>query len=126
VNMGVLVVLNTSIRPGDLQGKCSVSYPRIPCKFVRGGSSVVRLTVVSRKKRLISARRQSVRAVADTIVRDPSKPRFIQHKSEAFWFYRFLSIVYDHIVNPGHWTVDMREEALLPADLNADNLKVTF
>ena len=23
--------------------------------------------------------------------------RFIQHKQEAFWFYRFLSIVYDHI-----------------------------
>lgn len=28
-------------------------------------------------------------------------PRLIQHKAEAFWFYRFLSIVYDHIVNPG-------------------------
>ena len=26
-----------------------------------------------------------------------SQLRFIQHKEEAFWFYRFLSIVYDHI-----------------------------
>jgi len=26
--------------------------------------------------------------------RPASQPRFIQHKQEAFWFYRFLSIVY--------------------------------
>ncbi|GBG76760.1 hypothetical protein CBR_g22976 [Chara braunii] len=56
--------------------------------------------------------------------RPPSQPRFIQHKQEAFWFYRFLSIVYDHIVNPGHWTEDMREEALEPADLSDRELKV--
>lgn len=49
--------------------------------------------------------------------RPASQPRFIQHKKEAFWFYRFLSIVYDHIINPGHWTEDMRDEALEPADL---------
>jgi len=48
----------------------------------------------------------------------------IQHKAEAFWFYRFLSIVYDHIVNPGHWTEDMRTDALEPAKLNDPNLKV--
>ena len=46
-----------------------------------------------------------------------SKLRLIQHKKEAFWFYRFLSIVYDTIVNPGHWTEDMREAALKPAKL---------
>lgn len=50
--------------------------------------------------------------------RPASQPRFIQHKKEAFWFYRFLSIVYDHIINPGHWTEDMRDDALEPADLN--------
>lgn len=50
--------------------------------------------------------------------RPASQPRFIQHKKEAFWFYRFLSIVYDHVINPGHWTEDMRDEALEPADLN--------
>lgn len=49
--------------------------------------------------------------------RPASQPRFIQHKKEAFWFYRFLSIVYDHVINPGHWTEDMRDEALEPADL---------
>eukprot|EP00210_Caulerpa_lentillifera_P004550 g4340.t1 len=51
-------------------------------------------------------------------------PRFIQHKQEAFWFYRYLSIVYDTIVNPGHWTRDMRMEALLPAQLDSPDLKV--
>ena len=60
-------------------------------------------------------------ALAD---RPASQPRFIQHKQEAFWFYRFLSIVYDHVINPGHWTEDMREDALEPADLNDRNLKV--
>uniref|UniRef100_A0A453JLK6 MPBQ/MBSQ family SAM-binding methyltransferase profile domain-containing protein n=1 Tax=Aegilops tauschii subsp. strangulata TaxID=200361 RepID=A0A453JLK6_AEGTS len=53
-----------------------------------------------------------------------SAPRFIQHKKEAFWFYRFLSIVYDHVINPGHWTEDMRDDALEPADLHSRKLKV--
>ncbi|KAB1218098.1 2-methyl-6-phytyl-1,4-hydroquinone methyltransferase, chloroplastic [Morella rubra] len=56
--------------------------------------------------------------------RPASQPRFIQHKQEAFWFYRFLSIVYDHIINPGHWTEDMRDEALEPADLYDRNMIV--
>jgi MPBQ/MSBQ methyltransferase len=33
-------------------------------------------------------------------------------------------MVYDHIVNPGHWTEDMREDALQPAQLNKPSLKV--
>ena len=56
--------------------------------------------------------------------RPASQPRFIQHKKEAFWFYRFLSIVYDHVINPGHWTEDMRDDALEPADLNNRNMVV--
>ena len=56
--------------------------------------------------------------------RPASQPRFIQHKKEAFWFYRFLSIIYDHIINPGHWTEEMRDEALEPADLNDRNMLV--
>jgi MPBQ/MSBQ methyltransferase len=56
--------------------------------------------------------------------RPASQPRFIQHKKEAFWFYRFLSIVYDHVINPGHWTEDMRDEALEPADLSDRNMLV--
>lgn len=56
--------------------------------------------------------------------RPVSQLRFIQHKQEAFWFYRFLSIVYDHVINPGHWTEDMRDEALEPADLYSRNLIV--
>jgi len=38
--------------------------------------------------------------------------RLIQHKREAFWFYRFLSPLYDRWVNPLFWTVDMRAQAL--------------
>ena len=38
--------------------------------------------------------------------------RLIQHKREAFWFYRFLSLGYDRWVNPLFWTPAMRELAL--------------
>lgn len=37
---------------------------------------------------------------------------------------RFLSLVYDQIVNPGHWTEEMREQALKPAQLDDENLTV--
>ena len=30
--------------------------------------------------------------------------RLIQHKREAYWFYRFLSLGYDRWVNPLFWT----------------------
>ncbi|CAN7052602.1 hypothetical protein IGI04_027743 [Brassica rapa subsp. trilocularis] len=56
--------------------------------------------------------------------RPSAQPRFIQHKKEAYWFYRFLSIVYDHIINPGHWTEDMRDDALEPADLSHPDMRV--
>lgn len=59
-----------------------------------------------------------------TYSRPVSQLRLIQHKQEAYWFYRFLSIVYDHIVNPGHWTEDMRDDALIPAQLSRNDLKV--
>ena len=41
----------------------------------------------------------------------------LQHKNEAKAFYAFLSQVYDYVVNPGHWSTEMREEALQPAAL---------
>lgn len=44
--------------------------------------------------------------------------RLIQHKREAFWFYRFLSPLYDSWVNPLFWTLDMRAQALELADLD--------
>ncbi|CAN1300302.1 2-methyl-6-phytyl-1,4-hydroquinone methyltransferase, chloroplastic [Linum perenne] len=50
--------------------------------------------------------------------RPASQLRLIQHKKEAFWFYRFLSIAYDHVLNPPHWNEDMRDGALEPADLS--------
>lgn len=46
----------------------------------------------------------------------------LQHKREAWWFYRFLSLVYDRIVNPLHWTEAMREQALQRAELDREDL----
>lgn len=43
--------------------------------------------------------------------------RLIQHKREAFWFYRFLSMGYDRWVNPLFWTPAMRALALEEARL---------
>jgi MPBQ/MSBQ methyltransferase len=42
----------------------------------------------------------------------------IQHKREAYWFYRFLSLGYDRWVNPLFWTPAMRERALDAARLD--------
>ena len=36
----------------------------------------------------------------------------MQHKREAFWFYRYLSIFYDKLVNPLFWTEPMRDKSL--------------
>src|SRR6201991_1971535 len=41
----------------------------------------------------------------------------IQHKREAYWFYRFLSLWYDRWVNPLFWTPAMRSLALEQARL---------
>jgi MPBQ/MSBQ methyltransferase len=48
----------------------------------------------------------------------------IQHKREAFWFYRFLSLGYDRWVNPLFWTTEMRAQALDAAGLDAPGLEV--
>ncbi|CAM0879522.1 unnamed protein product [Alopecurus aequalis] len=51
--------------------------------------------------------------------------RLIQHKKEALWFYRFISIGYDHVFNPGQYTDDMRDVAMdQHAGLHSRNLKV--
>jgi MPBQ/MSBQ methyltransferase len=49
--------------------------------------------------------------------------RLIQHKREALWFYRFLSLGYDDWVNPLFWTPAMRERALSAARLTARDLE---
>ena len=46
----------------------------------------------------------------------------IQHKREAYWFYRFLSLGYDRWVNPLFWTSSMRAEALAHAALDDPQL----
>jgi MPBQ/MSBQ methyltransferase len=48
--------------------------------------------------------------------------RLIQHKKEAWWFYRFLSLGYDDWVNPLFWTPRMRGEALAAARLDRRDL----
>ncbi|HET8950334.1 MAG TPA: methyltransferase domain-containing protein [Solirubrobacteraceae bacterium] len=48
----------------------------------------------------------------------------IQHKREAYWFYRFLSLGYDRWVNPLFWTAEMRARALAAARLDARGLDV--
>jgi MPBQ/MSBQ methyltransferase len=48
----------------------------------------------------------------------------IQHKREAYWFYRFLSLGYDRWVNPLFWTPEMRARALAQADLDDGDLTV--
>jgi MPBQ/MSBQ methyltransferase len=49
--------------------------------------------------------------------------RFVQHKKEAYWFYRFLSLGYDDWINPLFWTPRMRERALAAARLDDRALK---
>ena len=48
--------------------------------------------------------------------------RLIQHKKEAYWFYRVLSLGYDDWVNPLFWTPRMRAEALAAARLDRRDL----
>jgi MPBQ/MSBQ methyltransferase len=49
--------------------------------------------------------------------------RLIQHKREAWWFYRFLSMAYDDWINPLFWTPAMREQALGAARLDRRDLE---
>src|ERR687895_117244 len=50
--------------------------------------------------------------------------RFIQHKREAYWFYRVLSPLYDRWVNPMFWTPTMRSAALELARLSDEDLRL--
>jgi MPBQ/MSBQ methyltransferase len=50
--------------------------------------------------------------------------RFIQHKAEAYWFYRVVSLGYDRWINPLFWTEAMRDEALAVARLDRPDLDV--
>jgi MPBQ/MSBQ methyltransferase len=49
--------------------------------------------------------------------------RLLQHKTEAYWFYRVLSLVYDRWVNPLFWTPAMRATALAAAALDDRSLR---
>ena len=49
--------------------------------------------------------------------------RSIQHKKEAYWFYRFVSPLYDRWVNPLFWTPPLRNQALALARLDEPRLR---
>ena len=49
--------------------------------------------------------------------------RLIQHKKEAYWFYRFVSPLYDRWVNPLFWTPEQRSAALAVARLDDRRLR---
>ena len=49
--------------------------------------------------------------------------RFVQHKREAYWFYRALSPLYDRWINPLFWTPEMRSAALALARLDDADLR---
>lgn len=91
---------------------------------LHGKAQFPRISMVSCGKNPIFRHKNLVTQCNVSASRPASQPRFIQHKKEAFWFYRFLSIVYDHVINPGHWTEDMRDDALEPADLSDRNMIV--
>src|ERR671910_2317722 len=57
------------------------------------------------------------------VARTVPEVRLLQHKTEAYWFYRFLSVVYDRWVNPLFWTETMRSEALAAAALDDRGLR---
>lgn len=65
--------------------------------FTAGSSAAL----VQRRPLAVARRSQSALTIcaASTSAADraPNRMRLIQHKQEAFWFYRFLSIVYDHV-----------------------------
>ena len=48
--------------------------------------------------------------------------RLLQHKTEAYWFYTVLSLIYDRWVNPLFWTPAMRSRALAAAALDDRSL----
>jgi len=50
--------------------------------------------------------------------------RFLQHKEEAYWFYRYLSIGYDRWINPWFYTAPMRDSGLELARLDRRDLDV--
>lgn len=98
-----------------------------PSRLQCHGRRLDAFTATHRRSARVGSRNKSL--IACCAVSAPAesrsgKIRLIQHKEEAFWFYRFLSIVYDTVVNPGHWTEDMRTDALSVAELNNPNLKV--
>lgn len=95
---------------GTMSTPAAVQVHSAPVALSRPASRRCTFRVPTRHHQQLSAcrnahiartRRDFVRvscAASVSAAQPSSKPlRFIQHKEEAFWFYRFLSIVYDHI-----------------------------
>lgn len=108
--MGAFVMPATGLSLGALRSHLT---PRMP---IRAGASTC--TAITRTRATTCARTAEANGEEGPERRGRG---LIQHKREAFWFYRFLSIVYDTIVNPFHWTKEMRELSLSQAKLESDN-----
>ncbi|CAN6361871.1 unnamed protein product [Urochloa humidicola] len=131
------MAMASTYAPGGGAGTLAAGRARVrsPAGLALGSSSkpvlprprplaLARRSPLASAARLRCAASSSSSSAAAAPARPVTAPRFIQHKKEAFWFYRFLSIVYDHVINPGHWTEDMRDDALQPAELYSRHLKV--
>src|SRR4051794_23640424 len=59
----------------------------------------------------VPAQREMASSITGEVGSVP-RMRLIQHKREAYWFYRFLSPLYDRWVNPLFWTAQMRDSAM--------------
>src|ERR687885_2498075 len=104
------------IRQRTILPRPRVSHSRTaPAHSHRAGGSVRAV----RRWRVRTAGLPNQRSRRSSGVWSASLMRLIQHKKEAWWFYRFLSIGYDDWVNPLFWTPRMRAEALAAARLDA-------
>src|SRR5215218_9657421 len=70
-----------------------------------------------------AARRWCVRMVGSGSQSSRLGMRFTQGKREAYWFYRFVSPLYDRWVNPLFWTPELRTAALALARLDDPRLR---
>jgi len=98
-------------------GVHAVRTPQRPvCGSV--GHAIPRHRLWRRPAGVLGTQASTVRSEGTVSVTAPRRQQgLIQHKREAFWFYRFLSLVYDTVVNPFHWTTEMRDASLRQAGL---------
>ena len=98
--MDLLPAVHHAQYPPSVQSQFTASR----CQSIRSRPQIILSQKAMRRTAFGKPMQRHARSVivcsasSQTISAGSAKPlRFIQHKEEAFWFYRFLSIVYDHI-----------------------------